>query len=60
MPLLGNLIIILVFAIVLFLAVIAVIRGYKGMKISKQIDAAAKKLDLGIGCFQPYICGLVF
>lgn len=47
MPLLGNVIIIMVFAIVLFLAVIAVIRGYKGMKISKQFDTAAKKTRFG-------------
>ncbi len=47
MPLLGNIISILVFAIVLVLAVIAVIRGHKGMKESKQFDPTAKKTKFG-------------
>jgi high-affinity Fe2+/Pb2+ permease len=47
MPLLGSILIILVLAIVLFLAVIAVIRGYRGMKISKQFDVSAKKTRFG-------------
>ncbi len=44
---LGNALILLILAIVLFLAVFAVIRGYKGMKASKNFDASAKKTKFG-------------
>jgi hypothetical protein len=44
---LGNALILLVLAIVLFLAVIAVIRGYKGMKMSKRFDTSVKKIKFG-------------
>lgn len=44
---LGNALILLILAIVLFLAVFAVIRGYKGMKASKRFDASAKKTKFG-------------
>jgi len=44
---LGNALILLVLAMVLFLAVIAVIRGYKGMKMSKQFDTSFKKTKFG-------------
>ncbi len=40
---LGNALILLALAMVLILAVIAVIRGYKGMKMSKSFDPSAKK-----------------
>jgi hypothetical protein len=32
---------------VLFLAVIAVIRGYKGMKMSKRFETSVKKIKFG-------------
>lgn len=44
---LGNALILLVLAIALFLAVIAVIQGYKGMKMSKNFDASVKKTKFG-------------
>jgi len=44
---LGNALILLVLAMVLFLAVIAVIRGYKGMKMSKRFDTSVKKIKFG-------------
>lgn len=44
---LGNVIILLVLAIVLLLSVFAIIRGHKGMKLSKQFDTSAKKIKFG-------------
>jgi len=44
---LGNAIVLLVLALVLFLAVIAIIRGYKGMKQSKCFDTQVKKIKFG-------------
>jgi hypothetical protein len=44
---LGNILILLVLAMVLFLAVFAVIRGYKGMKMSKRFDTSVKKIKFG-------------
>ncbi|MDF2987844.1 MAG: hypothetical protein K0R50_3354 [Eubacterium sp.] len=44
---LGNALILLVLAIVLFLSVIAVLRGYKGMKMSKRFDTSVKKIKFG-------------
>jgi Na+/proline symporter len=44
---LGSAIILLVFAIVLFLSVVAIVRGYKGMKMSKQFDTSSKKVKFG-------------
>jgi hypothetical protein len=41
---LGNALILLVLVMVLFLSVIAIIRGYKGMKISKCFDTSDKKI----------------
>jgi uncharacterized protein YacL len=43
---LGNVIIILAFIAALFFAVIAIIRGYKGMKMSKRFDASYKKVKV--------------
>ncbi|NRY52461.1 hypothetical protein [Clostridium beijerinckii] len=40
---LGNALIILAFIAALFFAVIAIIRGYKGMKMSKRFDTSDKK-----------------
>ena len=40
----GNALILLALVMALFLAVIAIIRGYKGMKISKSFDTADKKI----------------
>ena len=44
---LGSVLILLVFALVLILSVIAVVRGYKGMKLSKQFDTSSKKVRFG-------------
>lgn len=44
---LGSVLIILVFALVLILSVIAVVRGYKGMKMSKRFDTSSKKVRFG-------------
>lgn len=45
---LGNILIILVFIAALFLAITAIIRGYKGMKRSKSFDGASnKKIKFG-------------
>lgn len=44
---LGNALILLALAIVLFLAVIAIIRGYKGMKMGKSFDTSDKKIKVG-------------
>jgi len=43
---LGNVIIILAFIVALFFAVIAIIRGYKGMKMSKRFDTSDKKVKV--------------
>lgn len=44
---LGNALILLVLVMALFLSVIAIIRGYKGMKMSKHFDTADKKIKVG-------------
>ena len=44
---LGNVLILLVLIIALFLAVLAIIRGYKGMKMSKRFDTSDKKIKVG-------------
>jgi len=44
---LGNALILLALVIALFLAVIAIIRGYKGMKMSKRFDTSDKKIKVG-------------
>ncbi|MDV3427143.1 MAG: hypothetical protein LIR50_08165 [Bacillota bacterium] len=44
---LGNALILLALVLALFLAIIAIIRGYKGMKMSKGFDASAKKMKFG-------------
>ena len=44
---LGNALILLALIMALFLAIIAIIRGYKGMKMSKQFDRADKKIKVG-------------
>jgi hypothetical protein len=44
---LGNALILLVLVMALFLAFIAIIRGYKGMKMSKRFDASDKKIKTG-------------
>ena len=43
----GNALILLALVMALFLAVIAIIRGYKGMKMSKSFDTADKKIKGG-------------
>jgi spore maturation protein SpmA len=43
---LGNVLILLALVMALFLAVIAIIRGYKGMKISKGFDTSDKKIKV--------------
>lgn len=43
----GNVLIILVLAIVLLLSVIAMIRGYNGMKLSKKLNTSSKKIKFG-------------
>ncbi|MBC8062433.1 MAG: hypothetical protein H7Y18_17445 [Clostridiaceae bacterium] len=44
---LGNALILLGLVMALFLAVIAIIRGYKGMKMSKGFDTSDKKIKVG-------------
>jgi len=44
---LGNALILLALVIALFLAVIAIVRGYKGMKMSKRFDTSDKKIKVG-------------
>ena len=44
---LGNALILLALIIALLLAVIAIIRGYKGMKMSKRFDTSDKKVKIG-------------
>lgn len=44
---LGNTLILLALVMALFLSVIAIIRGYKGMKMSKRFDTADKKIKVG-------------
>ncbi len=44
---LGNAIVLIVLALVLFLAVLAIVRGYKGMKQSKGFDTQVKKIRYG-------------
>jgi hypothetical protein len=44
---LGNVLILLALVIVLFLSVIAIIRGYKGMKMSKCFETSDKKIKVG-------------
>lgn len=44
---LGNALILLALAMVLFLSIIAVIRGYRGMRRSKSFDTSDKKLKFG-------------
>jgi len=44
---LGNALILLALLIALLLAVIAIIRGYKGMKMSKCFDTSDKKVKIG-------------
>jgi spore maturation protein SpmA len=43
---LGNALILLALVMALFLAVIAIIRGYKGMKTSKCFDTSDKKIKV--------------
>lgn len=43
---LGNALILLALIMALFLAVIAIIRGYKGMKMSKSFGASDKKIKV--------------
>lgn len=43
---LGNTLIVLALIMALFLSVIAIIRGYKGMKRSKCFDTADKKIKV--------------
>jgi len=47
MILLGNALILLALIMALFLAVIAIIRGYKGMKMSKRFDTSDNKIKVG-------------
>ena len=44
---LGNALILLALIMALFLAVIAIIWGYKGMKMSKSFDISDKKIKVG-------------
>lgn len=44
---LGNALILLALAMALFLALIAIIRGCKGMKMSKLFDTSDKKIKVG-------------
>jgi hypothetical protein len=44
---LGYVLILLALLVTLFLAVIAIIRGYKGMKASKLFEEADKKIKVG-------------
>lgn len=41
---LGNAFILLVLVMALFLAVIAIVRGYKGIKLSKNFETSDKKI----------------
>ena len=43
---LGNVLILLALMIALFLAVSAITRGYKGMKMSKSFDTSDKKIKV--------------
>jgi hypothetical protein len=43
----GNVLILLALAMALFLAVLAIVRGYKGMKMSKCFDTSDKKIKVG-------------
>lgn len=44
---LGNALIILTLIMALFFAITAIIRGYKGMKMSKCFDTSDKKIKVG-------------
>jgi len=44
---LGNALILFALVIALFLAVVAIVRGYKGMKMSKSFDTSDKKIKVG-------------
>ena len=44
---LGNALILLALVVTLFLAIIAIIRGYKGMKMSKQFGTSNNKIKVG-------------
>jgi hypothetical protein len=44
---LGNALILFALVIALFLAVLAIVRGYKGMKLSKSFDTSDKKIKVG-------------
>jgi len=44
---LGNALILLALIMALFLAIIAIIRGYDGMKMSKHFDTSDKKIKVG-------------
>lgn len=46
---LGSILFYLVLAMVLFLAVFAIIRGYKGLKEVKYFDTLDKKIKFGYG-----------
>ncbi len=46
---LGNILFYLVLAMVLFLAVFAIIRGYKGIKAGTNFNTADKKIKFGYG-----------
>ena len=46
-----NALILLALIMALFLAVIAIIRGYKGMKMSKSFDTSDKKIKVGYWLF---------
>ena len=47
MILLGNALVLLALIMALFFAVIAITRGYEGMKMSKSFDTADKKIKVG-------------
>ena len=44
---LGDALMLLALVIALFLAVIAIIRGYRGMKMGKRFDTSDKKIKVG-------------
>ena len=44
---LGNALILLALVMALFFAVIAIVRGYKGIKMSKRFDTSDKKIKGG-------------
>ncbi len=46
---LGSILFYLVLAMVLFLAVFAIIRGYKGLKTGKNFETLDKKIKFGYG-----------